>query len=194
MITASDMAWIRREIARQVSIVMHGKTADTNIDDAAGTESIDACPPGAPTIEGRPVVHPYGLVSRAKKDTIAVVARVGDHPGNKMVLGHRDANRPKLGAAGEVALYDAFGNRILLQDGKIVVTLDDKLELGAGATKEAARKGDATLINATTDAAFFTWLGAVTTAVNGLAPGSATLPVTITGKVNAGSSKVTITD
>lgn len=142
MIDANDMAWIRREVARQVSILMHGETADTNIDDAVGTESVDKCPPGAPTVEGRPVMHPFGMVSRAPKGTIAVVARVGEHPGNKMIVGHRDKNRPQLSAAGEVMIYDAFGNKILLQDGKIVVTLDGTLELGANASKAAARKGD----------------------------------------------------
>jgi phage gp45-like len=199
MISSAEWAEIRREIARMAIVLMHGQTSETKETSAGGTsyvatESIDNCPPGNPTIEDRGVMFPYGLVSRAKKDTVSVVARVGSHPGNRLVLGHRDIARPTLGAAGEVALYDAFGNVITLKDGKIVVKLDDKLELGEGATKEAARKGDATLIDATTDAAFFTWCIAVTGVVNGIVPSSAVAPTSVTGKVNAGSGKVTITD
>lgn len=142
MMDSNDWAMIRREIARQVSVVLHGQTAATNVDDAPATESIDNCPPGTPTITGRPVMHPYGLVSRAIKETISVVARVGNHPANLMVVGHRDKNRPALGADGEVALYDSTGNQIHLKDGKIVVKLQSKMEIGEGATKGAARKDD----------------------------------------------------
>lgn len=126
MIDANDRAWISREIARQVSIIMHGRTAATQIDDAPSTESVDDCPPGAPTIKGRPVMHPYGLASRAKKDTIAVVARVGEHPSNKMIIGHRDKDRPELENEGDVALYDAHGNVLMLKNENPYIDTGDR--------------------------------------------------------------------
>jgi phage gp45-like len=194
MMDASDIAWIRREIATALQIILSGATAATQVNDVVGTESIDHSPPGMPTIEGRPLAHPYGIVSRAPTGTVQVVAQQGNHPGNRIVLLHRDRNRPSLNAEGEVMLYDKFGNQVWLQDGKIVVKLDDKLELGQGATKGAARNGDTTQISAASDGAFLTWTTAVSTAINGLAPGSVVPPVTITGKINQGSSKVTIVD
>lgn len=57
-----------------------------------------------------------------------------------------------------------------------------------GGTKGAARQDDATVANATTDAAFFTFLAAVATFMG--APGTA--PTSLAGKVNAGSTKVKV--
>ncbi len=190
---STDIAWIRREIATQLQIILSGATAATQVNDVVGTESIDHSPPGMPTIEGRPLAHPYGMVSRAPVGTVQVVAQQGNYPGNRIVLLHRDKNRPSLNAEGEVMLYDKFGNQVWMQDGKIVVKLDGTMELGEGATKEAARNGDSVQIDNST---FFTWTSAVSTAINALAPGSVVPPVpaTVTGKITSGSSKVKIVD
>ncbi len=196
MINASDIAWIRREIATQLQIILSGSTAATQVNDVVGTESINHSPPGMPTIEGRPLAHPYGMVSRAPVDTVQVVAQQGSHPGNRIVLLHRDKDRPKLNAEGEVMLYDKFGNQVWMQDGKIVVKLDDKLELGAGATKEAARKGDTVNVGTLS----LTVAGSATISGTYTAPSGATTPVApgvpfaISGEINSGSSKVTIVD
>lgn len=187
---------IRAEVGKQLLAILTGQSKNA----AEGREDIALMYPNAPPIEKRPVMHPYGLKSRAKEGVTSVVAVQGAHAGNRIVLGHRDKDAPEPAAVGAVVLYDAFGNSIHLQDGKIVVTLDDKMEIGAGATKEAARKGDAVLVDGGptgTDAAFFVWVSAVSAAINSLAPGSISPPsgpTSVTGKINAGSGKVTITD
>ncbi len=197
MMSPEDLQWVRREIRDQLQIILSGNTAATQIDDVVGTESIDNSPPGAPTMTKRPVAHPYGVMSRAPKGTVQVVARQGEHPANMIVLSHRDKNRPPLNAEGEVMLYDKFGNQVWMQDGKIVVKLDDKLELGAGATKQAARKGDTVKVTMTA-ANIASLAGLLTSSPSGgplspTPPGIATLDLT-TGEITQGSSKVTITD
>jgi len=121
-----DWAMVRREIALMASIIMHGQTAATQSGDQAGTEDTDKCPPGAPTIEGRGVMHPYGFASRAAKNTVSVVARVGAHPANKLIIGHRDKNRPALANEGDVALYDMHGNVLMLKDEKPYIDTGDR--------------------------------------------------------------------
>lgn len=184
---------IRLEVAKQLTAILTGKSKNAE----EGKEDIEEMYPGAPTIEKRPVMQPYGLKSRARDGTTSVVAVQGAHAGNRIIIGHRDDEAPEPDAIGAVVLYDAFGNSIHLKDGKIVVTLDDKMEIGAGATKEAARKGDATLIDTVTDSGFISWISSVSGVINSVAPGTITPPsgpTSVTGKVNAGSGKVTIVD
>lgn len=126
MMDDRDWAMIRKEIALQVMIITHGQTASTQIDDSPSTESIDNCPPGMPTITGRPVMHPYGLASRALKETISVIARVGNHPANKIIIGHRDKDRPALDADGDVVLYDGHGNVMMLKDSNPYIDTGDR--------------------------------------------------------------------
>jgi hypothetical protein len=84
------------------------------------TESIGQLYPGMPTIENRPVVHPYGLVSRAPNGTIQCNARQGEHM-NWIVIGHRDSKRPQL-AQGEVMLYNELGEKIYVSKGTVRTT------------------------------------------------------------------------
>lgn len=115
MIDESELLnFIRREIKKQVNVVLAGLSGQNT----STTEDIASQYPGAPLVQARPVMHPYGIVSRAPANTIQVVARVGDHPGNRMVLGHRDAKRPEV-QAGEVQLYNQFGQAIYLKNGEI---------------------------------------------------------------------------
>lgn len=107
---------IRREVAKQVRVILSGES-DTN---DQFSESIVSLYPGMPTISNRPVMHPYGFVSRAPQGTIQVTARQGDHPGNRVVLGHRAADRPTI-AQGEVAIYNQFGQVVYLKNGKVLL-------------------------------------------------------------------------
>lgn len=129
--------FIRREIARQVQIVLSGET-DGN---TTQTENIGQLYPGMPTIEGRPVVHPYGMVSRAPNGTIQCNVRQGEHLGNLVVVGHRDKARPDL-EQGEVMLYNELGEKIYISKGvvrtttpKIVDEADD-IRLGSEGAEE----------------------------------------------------------
>ena len=87
-------------------------------------------------------MHPFGLVSRAMKGTISVIAKVGNDIQNRMVLGHRDKGRPTDLEEGEVVLYNAFGQAIYLRKGKVLY--------GSKASASPAVLGDV-LLNAMTD-------------------------------------------
>lgn len=111
---AETIRFVREEIRRQLNIILPGTAGKTSV----STETINDLYPGMPSIQERPIMHPYGLVSRAPQGTLNVTGRMGDHVGNRMVLGHRDKNRPSL-EEGEVILYNEFGQQIYLQDGEI---------------------------------------------------------------------------
>ena len=105
---------IRDEIKKQVSIVLSGSCGGNTI----ATETIDDLYPGYPPMLDRPLMHPYGLVSRAPRKTLSVTARHGEHPANRVVLGHRDRNRPNV-ESGEVQLYNQYGQAIYLKNGTV---------------------------------------------------------------------------
>lgn len=190
MISSPEWLRIKAMIVQAMDVILSGNTAGTQVDNVVGTESIDNLLPGMTTIEGRPVAHPYGLVSRAPVGTAQVTARQGDHPGNRLVLLHRDKNRPSLANEGEVMIYDAFGNQIYLKNGEI--------QVGNGASKAAARAGDA--VDVFPDATPGTPVvltvlplvnGATTITIT--APAAAA-PSTNAAKVAAGSGTVKIVD
>jgi hypothetical protein len=89
----------------------------------------------------------------------------------------------KLSINGDIEI-DAYSgaNLKIKADGKII---------NNDGSKEAARKEDATLTDATTDNVFITWINQVSGFINGLAPGTITvIPTTVTGKINDGTDKV----
>lgn len=122
---------IREEINKALNVILHGVTGNSTKE----TEDIEQLFPDMPTITSRPVMHPYGLVSRAPKGTISVVARIGEHFGNRQVIGHRDKDRPDL-ESGEVVLYDENGHRIQLKK--------DKIQIGSGSSSNPLCLGDET--------------------------------------------------
>lgn len=64
---------------------------------------------------------------------------------------------------------------------------------GAGAEKEAARKGDQIQSTSVDDSIFWTWVSTISAAVNSLAPGSVpSVPTSLTGKITGGSTEVKI--
>lgn len=123
MISSEILTFIRREIARQVAVVLSGSAQNAQ----GQVEDISALYPGMPVITERPVMHPFGYVSRAPNGTIQVTARQGSTPENRLVLGHRDANRPALDG-GEVVLYNAHGQQIRLNAGVIQLGGPDSAE------------------------------------------------------------------
>lgn len=75
---------------------------------------------------------------------------------------------------------------------RIQIKPSGDMEIGSGGAA-AARQGDSTLIDNTTDSVFITWIATVSAVLNGLVPGSVpVIPVSATGKINSGSSGVTI--
>lgn len=129
MMTPEDRKFIREEIARQVNIILSGQAGANTVQ----TETIDNLFPSMPSIVQRPVMHPYGLVSRAPRGTLSVTARQGEHAGNRIVIGHRDRDKPEV-QGGEVQLYNQFGQAIYLKNGSV--------HLGEASASKPAVLGD----------------------------------------------------
>lgn len=115
---------IRQEISRQLNVILHGSAGMNDQE----TETINEMFPGMPGIDKRPVMHPYGFVSRAVQGTISVIARVGEHIGNRMVLGHRDKDRPVDIEEGESVVYSMGKYQVRILNGKIQVGKDGDFE------------------------------------------------------------------
>jgi phage gp45-like len=124
MTDSETLRFIRQEIQRQLNIVLFGQAKGAD----GESESIENLYPGMPTVEKRPVAHPYGLVSRAPDGTLSINVRTGDHVGNRTVIGHRDKDRPKPAAAGETILYSKGGYRIAVQNGQVMIGKGEDLE------------------------------------------------------------------
>lgn len=129
MMDADTRRFIQNEIRRQINLITSGESGTNTIE----SEDIQNCYPGMATIEARPVMHPYGFVSRAAKGTIQVTAQQGDHPGNKMVLGHRDKDRPDL-EEGESKVYSLGQYQVHIKN--------DSIKFGKGTTFETAVVGE----------------------------------------------------
>lgn len=123
MMTSSDKKWIVDEIRRQLKIITAGEAATNTMT----TEDIANLMPGHPTITGRPIMRPFGFASRAPQGTISVTAQMGEHPGNKMTLGHRDKNAPAV-EVGESVIYSLGGYRVKIQNGEIFLGKGEDLE------------------------------------------------------------------
>lgn len=130
MIDADDMRIIRKEIQKQVQIILSGQSGGGDV----FKETIESMLPGMDNITDRPLMHPYGFSSIAPKGTIQVTARQGEHPGNRVVLGHRDSGQPTDLGIGESAIYSKSGYSVRVVAGQI--------ELGKGGTWEPAVLGD----------------------------------------------------
>jgi hypothetical protein len=115
---------IQDEVKRQMNVIIHGAAGAND----SQTETISQMFPGMTDIPARPVMHPYGFSSRATPGTIQVVGRVGEHIGNRMVLGHRDGKRPADLQPGEVVLYNSTGQAFYIRQGKV--------QLGSGSSSE----------------------------------------------------------
>lgn len=128
--------YIRHEISKQMNIILSGLTG--TFDPSKLTEDIEEIYPGADTITGRPVMHPFGFVSYAPRGTLQVVARQGEHPSNRLVMGHRDAQRPTDVAEGTAKMYSLAGFQIYAGDDGIYVgknSATEPLVLGTAANE-----------------------------------------------------------
>jgi phage gp45-like len=115
--------FIVKEIQRQVKIITSGAAGDNT----STTETINELYPGMPAIPNRPVMHPYGFASRAPANTISVVAQQGEHPGNRVTLGHRAKDRPDMDE-GESVQYSSGGYQVFVKNGAIFVGKNGTLE------------------------------------------------------------------
>jgi phage gp45-like len=123
MTDAETLSFIREEVRRQVQVVLYGQSGATT----SQTEDIEAMLPGMDTQVNRPISHPYGFVSRAPRGKLSVVARIGDHPSNRVTIGHRDEERPEV-EVGESAMYSVDGYQVLVKLDRIEVSKDGESE------------------------------------------------------------------
>lgn len=114
---AEQTRFIREEIKRQLNTVLNAETGPTD----SQTETINKLFPGMPGINSRPVVHPFGFVSRAVQGTISVVVKVGADIQNRMVIGHRDKGRPSDVDEGESIVYSIGDYRVKVSKTQILV-------------------------------------------------------------------------
>lgn len=121
---------IHDEIKKQLRVVLYGAVGNPTVND----ETIENMYPGMPNQPERPLVGPYGLASVAPEGTIQVVARIGDHPANTVVLGHRAKDRPEILEEGETAVYSLGEYRLVVKN--------DKLYLGKGEALEEMVVGE----------------------------------------------------
>jgi hypothetical protein len=129
MLTPEDKRYIDDQIRRGLNIILAGAAGENT----AHTETIESLYPGSPSITERPIMHPFGYASRAPKKIISVTARHGDHPGNRITLGHRDKNRPDDLAEGESVMYAFNGWHVYMRGGRAHLkkgSTDETLVLG----------------------------------------------------------------
>lgn len=137
MMDAESLRFLREEIKRSLNIIL---TAVAGANEDTQTEIIQNLYAGSPNTEAKPVMHPYGFVSRAAPQTTSVVIRRGDHPASLMILGHRDGDRPAV-ENGETMLYNLDGQMIYLKTGELIETLK-KLTINADGDIKITSTGD----------------------------------------------------
>lgn len=130
------------------------------------------------------LARPAGEDSNPPDDAIVYVLPAGDAYKIGFVID--DGITPGMDK-GEKKIYSVDAGAIkafinLLKNGNIELN---------GSTKGVARLDDATLVNATTDAAIIAWISTVSGFINGLAPGTIpVIPSTINGKISSASTTV----
>lgn len=120
MIDADVIRLIRREIRNHMFIIGHAiaQGGGQTVEDQALEQNY----PGGPAMNPRPVSHPYGFVSSAPKGTLAVTARIGEHPGAVITIAHRDPARAEMELAeGDSTLYDEGGQAVGCVGGKTLL-------------------------------------------------------------------------
>lgn len=123
MIDPDIRKFISDEINRHMHIITSGSAGATT----KNTETINSLYPGMSSFPDRPISHPYGFVSRAPQGMISVTAQQGEHPGNKLTLGHRDKDAPDI-SEGESRMYSVGGYNIAVKNGEIFVGKGEELE------------------------------------------------------------------
>lgn len=108
MLTPELKSFIRAEIAKQMNVLLSAVAGENTVTD----ETIQLLYPGSADLLKRPKMQPYGFASRARLGTISVVGKQGENPGNRIVLGHRDAEAPTDLELGESRMYSEEGYQL----------------------------------------------------------------------------------
>lgn len=109
---SDDVKFIRDEVKRQLNIIL---SAQAGKNDSTMNEEISNLYQNQGTTEPRPVMHPFGFVSRAYQKCFSVVAKMGAGPENRFVMGHRDGKRPTDLDEGETKIYSISNGAVAYQ-------------------------------------------------------------------------------
>jgi len=129
-------------------------------------------------------IQQYGFASRPLPGAEAVVLTVGSNADEAIIIAMDDRRYRIALQAGEVALCDDEGSRVILRRGGIVEIEATEIKLGASASSGGARQGDSVTVSGD----WLTWLGSVATAAG--VPTSP--PVTPIGSISTSSAKVKV--
>lgn len=108
------------------------------IDDSGGDQVVTLDTHYGVTRSGVPVHHPFGLAAHAPHDgAVTHVVANGSDPADLVALPPANPSVARMGnlAEGETCLYDAMGQKIYLQGGKIVrIDCASELQVRIGST------------------------------------------------------------
>lgn len=114
---AETQRYIKDQIKQQLNIILNAESGANT----SQVETVNALFPGMPGIINRPVMHPFGFVSRAVQGTISVVAKIGSDIQNRMTIGHRDKGRPSDVEEGEMMIYSVGNFRVKISKTQVLV-------------------------------------------------------------------------
>lgn len=147
MSDAEIQRYIRQEIDRRLNIILPGVSGNAT----GQQEDMGNVYPGQAPIPARPTARPYGFISRAPKGTPQVTGRMGSHPANRLVLGHRDPSAPSLPDEGDSGIYSLGAQLLALRDRiRLAVTDGFFMELQQG-QQEIGKVGGYSLVITETD-------------------------------------------
>jgi hypothetical protein len=124
MIEPEIQRLIQNEIRRSMNAIIMAECAASEDKNNTQIRNAYGC---AALSDKFPIASTYGVASRAPEGVLAVLGRVGEHPASRIILSHHDVNKPDL-QDGETVLYNADGQQIRLETGKVKIG-------GAGASE-----------------------------------------------------------
>ena len=136
-------------------LVMIGRAAIKAVDDSSGLQQATISILDGETRRNINRVQNFGFTSHPLEGAESVVVSVGGVRGNELVIACDDSRYRLTGLqGGDVAVYDANGNNIILSSGgvtvnasKVTVNCDD-INLGGDGGEQVARIGDMVAVGA----------------------------------------------
>ena len=145
MLDSETQRYIRQEVQRHLNILIMA-SSDEATKNGAKVRDMYGSTPQTPEF---PAMMPWGFAHRPPTGLQTVLGRIGEHPGARIILGHRDIDKPDL-EEGEVILYNENGEQIRLEKEKVVMQTksgeavrieDGKVKLGGSTADQAVVLG-----------------------------------------------------
>ena len=113
------------------SMLMRGTLAAT--DDSQDLQQLQVTRLEGETLDGCERIGQYGFTSFAPNGSEVVIAQIGSNPDHQVILGVDDKSRPHPLTAGQVAIYDGAGTKIVLYaDGSIRIIAGGTVTIEGG--------------------------------------------------------------